>query len=237
MSRKRVKAILFDIGNTLINASLIMNQALDKATNELRLHGYIRDKTKFKDVYERVDKTIQGSHINHLFSDFHILKSVWQELGLVPSYSAFGIFLVTFRRSVRESIKADRQIIDFCKSLKKKHIKLGIVSDGTVIEQLETLMYLGIIKYLDTVIVSEEFGVEKPDPILFQNALENLGVSADETLMVGDDLVRDIAGAKEVGMKTVLIAQYSWKVLPANAKSAVDIVVEKVTDIIDFIGD
>lgn len=135
---------------------------------------------------------------------------------------------------MRENIKVSNEIVTLCKSLKRKHIKLGIVSDGTVVEGLEALTYLGVIEYFDSIVVSEEFGFEKPDPRLFRNALNQLRVNASETLMVGDDPARDIIGAKNVGIKTALVTQYSRKTPPRSEKEIADIVVGKVTEILSF---
>jgi putative hydrolase of the HAD superfamily len=51
--------------------------------------------------------------------------------------------------------------------------------------------------------VSEEAGVAKPDPKIFEIALDRLGVGALETVMVGDSWINDIAGAAAAGLRTV----------------------------------
>jgi HAD superfamily hydrolase (TIGR01549 family) len=53
--------------------------------------------------------------------------------------------------------------------------------------------------------ISAEVGVDKPDPALFRFALDEAGVPADEVVMVGDRLDRDIAPAKALGMRTVWV--------------------------------
>jgi HAD superfamily hydrolase (TIGR01549 family) len=53
--------------------------------------------------------------------------------------------------------------------------------------------------------ISAEVGVDKPDPALFQHALDGAGVAASEVVMVGDRLDRDIVPARALGMRTVWV--------------------------------
>ena len=69
----------------------------------------------------------------------------------------------------------------------------------------EVLEDLGWMRYFDGVVVSAVSGVEKPDPRLFEEALEASGVGRDRVVHVGNDPVIDISGAAEVGIDTVLV--------------------------------
>lgn len=62
-----------------------------------------------------------------------------------------------------------------------------------------------IAPYFDRIIVSGAFGIGKPDPSIFKHVLEETGSSADEVLMVGDNLLTDILGSSKVGMRSVWI--------------------------------
>ena len=63
----------------------------------------------------------------------------------------------------------------------------------------------GLDQLLDVVVVSAAVNKRKPSPEIFENTLKALGVSASETVFVGDTLDADIEGAKAVGMKAVYI--------------------------------
>jgi len=65
------------------------------------------------------------------------------------------------------------------------------------------LVRLGVAERVDAAVFSDEVGVRKPEPAIFQRALSELGVSAEEALYVGDKLREDIAGAAALGMTTV----------------------------------
>jgi putative hydrolase of the HAD superfamily len=68
---------------------------------------------------------------------------------------------------------------------------------------------------LDVVVFSSDVGIRKPRPEIFRRALDELGVSAERALFVGDRLVADVRGARDVGMRTV---QAMWY----RAEAAVD---------------
>ena len=60
--------------------------------------------------------------------------------------------------------------------------------------------------YFDVLVDSNEVGATKPDPAIFEAGLERIGVSAEETVMVGDSLARDMRGALALGMAHVWLA-------------------------------
>ena len=63
----------------------------------------------------------------------------------------------------------------------------------------------GLLEQLDTVVISAEAGMEKPDKRIFQLALEKSGRKAEECLYVGDNYYDDVVGSAKVGMKALLI--------------------------------
>lgn len=82
---------------------------------------------------------------------------------------------------------------------------LGLITNGASCLQREKLTTADLDGYFDTVIVSAEFGVGKPDPSIFEHALDRLDVTAEQATMVGDSLARDIDGAIAVGLRGVWI--------------------------------
>jgi putative hydrolase of the HAD superfamily len=83
-------------------------------------------------------------------------------------------------------------------------VKLGVVSnsDGRAEEALRAA---GLLDYFDLVLDSAHVGVEKPDPRIFQIALDRLGVPAGAALYAGDIYEVDVVGARAAGLDVVLI--------------------------------
>src|SRR5204862_6781661 len=61
----------------------------------------------------------------------------------------------------------------------------------------------GLGERMDAVVFSSDVGVRKPRREIFERALDELGVPGERSLFVGDRLQADVAGAREVGMRTV----------------------------------
>ena len=96
--------------------------------------------------------------------------------------------------------------------LRAAGFRLGVVSnsEGTVEAMLESV---GLRPLLDTVVDSAVVGVVKPDPRIFQIALDRLDVAAAEAVMVGDSPSADVAGARAVGARAVLLDP--WNLYPS----------------------
>lgn len=82
---------------------------------------------------------------------------------------------------------------------------VGIVTNGPADVQREKIALLGIDALADFTLISGEFGVWKPNRAIFEEALRLGGVEAADALMVGDSLEFDIAGARDVGLRTVWV--------------------------------
>jgi pyrimidine 5'-nucleotidase len=82
--------------------------------------------------------------------------------------------------------------------------RLGVVANQ-VIECRGSLERRGLTSYFDVVSISEERGLHKPDPALFQWALEAAGARPDEAVMVGDRHDNDVVPAAGLGMHTIWV--------------------------------
>jgi len=84
---------------------------------------------------------------------------------------------------------------------------IGVVTNGRSAFQRRTLSALAIGDLLDVVVVSEECGLRKPDPAIFQLALDALGCQARASWFVGDDPVADVVGARAAGMRALQLVR------------------------------
>src|ERR1035441_4284205 len=66
----------------------------------------------------------------------------------------------------------------------------------------EALEKLSVRRYFSEIVTSIDVGAEKPNPRIFEAVLRRLGVKPDQALMIGNDLVQDIEGAKAIGLRT-----------------------------------
>ncbi|APZ42835.1 HAD family hydrolase [Acidihalobacter ferrooxydans] len=83
--------------------------------------------------------------------------------------------------------------------------RLGIVSDAQHDFARAEMRITKLRKYFPVKTISDEFGYRKPDPRLFQQTCAALEVLPEETIYVGNDMYRDIYGAHQAGLRTILV--------------------------------
>lgn len=92
------------------------------------------------------------------------------------------------------------------KCLRARHHPMALVTNGTN-SQREKIDALGASSYFDTVLISEEVGIAKPDPAIFRQAMSRLNATPERSVFVGDSLEHDIVGARNAGMMTVYVSR------------------------------
>ena len=88
------------------------------------------------------------------------------------------------------------------KELRQTH-RLALVTNGAPAIQRDKLDGSGLEPYFDAVVISGEVGVGKPHREIFRITLDRLGTQPDTTVLVGNSLRTDIAGAQQVGLRSV----------------------------------
>jgi putative hydrolase of the HAD superfamily len=138
--------------------------------------------------------------------------AVWAEAlaAVGVSDEALGAELVETYRSARRT----RQVVDpeadaLLSALARDH-RLALVTNGAPDVQREKLAGTTLARYFGAVVISCEVGFGKPDRRIFETALDRIGANAAETVMVGDSLARDVAGAQAAGIRAVWVDRHLW---------------------------
>ena len=114
----------------------------------------------------------------------------------------FGLKMINWPKHLEKLYPSVPELLE---KLSRKY-KLGIIANQSLGTE-ERMKNFGIRQYFDVIVSSAEEGVEKPDPRIFQLALERAGCHPDEAWMIGDRLDNDIAPASGLGMKTIWVRQ------------------------------
>ncbi|MEK6857435.1 MAG: HAD family hydrolase [Nanoarchaeota archaeon] len=97
------------------------------------------------------------------------------------------------------------ETIEALESLKKKGLKLAIITNSPCFFTAEVIESFKLKKYFDEIIYSYDVGIIKTNPRIFDMAAKKLGVSKEELMMVGDSKETDIYGAEKAEVKAVLV--------------------------------
>ncbi len=102
-------------------------------------------------------------------------------------------------------------------SLHEKGYRIALVADGMVDSFMNIIKQHDIEHVFETLVISEALGCEKPDERMFNEAMKNMSLSAEDArriVMIGNNIKRDIAGANRLGIISLLISfspRYSMK--------------------------
>ncbi|MGV8172501.1 MAG: HAD family hydrolase [Candidatus Woesearchaeota archaeon] len=195
------KAIIFDLDDTLIDfkkRKKVVIEASIKAMIDAGLKEDLNELTaEFNKFYW--DTGIEDQKI---FEKFLIKK--YNDI----DYRILAHAIIAYRRANNPLLKPYPHVMDVLNTLKKKGIKLALLSDAPKLNAYNRLVEVGMDTMFDIIVTADDVGAIKPSPLGFNKILEELDVKASECLMVGDNPKRDVIGAKATGIKMCL-AKYS----------------------------
>ena len=193
-----IKAVFFDIDDTLYDTSGFAKLARKAALNVMIDAGLPLSPD---DAYTLLRKIIKekGSnydrHLNVLTKEvFGEEKPLLVALGMITYHNVKFALLRLFPETMSTLIH-----------LKSRGYHLGVISNGITIKQYEKLVRLGLHHFFDSVITSQEAGVEKPDVAIFEWAMETMNCKAENSVMIGNNFNDDVLGAINAGMSAVFL--------------------------------
>lgn len=217
-----VKAVIFDLDNTLVDFMAMKRQAIDAAIHAMRDAGL---KLSPEEIRKRIDVIYaeRGIEFQSVFDQL-----LFDEFSKVD-FKILASGVIAYRRAREAALVPYPHAYMTLIHLAKMNLKLGVVSDAPGREAWLRLCYLDFHHIFDAVVTYEDTQVRKPAPEPFREVLKRLGVDPRDSLMVGDWAERDVLGAKQVGMKTVF-ARYgdTFGTLVSNADYEVDDVAQIV---------
>ena len=210
MTEKRaVKAFLFDLTGTLydIDSDLEAHRQVAHwliARYDLDVTPASLHQTANRLIATYVKRLTKGQYL----SGRELMESLWRRLCTVFKLPSTGLneFIDKTREFHRRFAQEVPGATNTLKELKAAGFSLGLVSqiDSELMDVI--VDELDFKEYMDVVASAEEVGKARPDPAVISYAVEKMGVKAEETVMVGDDIVSDIEPARKLGLTTILLA-------------------------------
>lgn len=208
---RAVRAVVFDIGDTLISTLEPMKESARMAALDLFDAKVIRDPAKLVSEFFKADAAASFLHINHFFSHEKIARCAIQALAELDRTSTWSIasigarYLAYYREHLRARIIPNERVQTLLCTLRRKGFKLGVISNGTLAEQVEVLVRMEIADQFEDVLISEELGMEKPAAEVFRSSARRLSVAPEECVYVGNSWEGDILGAISAGFAAIHI--------------------------------
>ncbi len=191
-----IKAVIFDLDNTLVDFMSMKRQAITAAIHSMIDAGL---QLPFNEVQDRIDAIYKerGIEFQNVFDQ--LLYDIFQKV----DYKILSAGIIAYRRAREAALVPYPHVHMTLFALLKRGIKLAVVSDAPGREAWLRLCYLDFHHVFDCVVTFEDTGERKPSPAPFRKALELLRVTAAEAVMVGDWPERDVIGAAQLGITTV----------------------------------
>jgi len=190
-----IRAIIFDLDNTLTDFMKMKRAAIDAAVDGMLDAGLTLPREEVASrIYQVYDR--EGIEYQQVFERF-----LNEALGRID-YKILSSAIVAYRRARDSYLVLYPHVNITLLELLKRGLKLAVVSDAPRLQAWTRLAHLQLHHLFDTIVAFEDTGERKPSPKPFERAIEVLGITPSEAIMVGDWPERDMVGAAKVGIKT-----------------------------------
>lgn len=202
---KIYKHIFFDLDRTLWDFEKNSSEALSEIVNEFSLSNEIKDIEEFIRVFNYYNERLWDHYRAGKIKKYLLRKERFRLLfnrygiknkDLVEKVSRYYLEKYSIKTALIEDAK------DTLEYLSGKY-KLHIISNGFYDIQRVKLINSGISRYITKLFTSDTIGFAKPDKRIFEHAVRSLNAHKQDCLMIGDDEVNDIVGAKNANIDQV----------------------------------
>jgi len=229
MPHQEIKAVLFDLGDTLldfgkINTTRLVLQGARSSYNFIKNQGqpvgsfagyFLRYLVRLRMHY------FLSEYTGRDFDSLALLQKVGRKEGITFSREQWEQVIWHWYEPLSELAQVERNLKETLTRLKDLGLKLGIVSNTFVhrVSLERHLQKLGVLDFFSIRLYSYELGLRKPDARIFRIAAEKIGEALENILFVGDRIDKDIRPALKSGMAAALKDAYTnaGKTTPSGA--------------------
>lgn len=198
-----VDHIFFDLDHTLWDFEKNSNKTFSYIFKKNGLDVNFED---FMQVYQPINfkywKLFREDKVTKADLRYGRLKEAFDAIGYSVSDTVIHLLSEEYITYLADHNHLFENALPVLTYLKSKY-QLHIITNGFEEVQHRKLKNSELLPFFDQVITSEKVGVKKPNPAIFEYALEITGADVKTSLMIGDNFEADILGALEVGMQVV----------------------------------
>ncbi|MCR4327005.1 MAG: TIGR02253 family HAD-type hydrolase [Nanoarchaeota archaeon] len=219
-----IKAILFDIDNTLIDFMGMKKKSSEAAIEAMIKAGLNMSKSDaLKLMYELYE--LHGIESQRIFQKF--TKKIYGK----ENYKLISYGVLAYRKMRETYLAPYTNVIPTLIEVKRLGYKLAIVSDAPIMEAWMRIASLNLDEFFEVIITKADARRQKTHTAPFKLALRRLNIKPEEAVMVGDRIERDVNTAKKLGIKTIY-ARYGDENPPERGKSGADFEINDISEIL-----
>ena len=226
-----VEVVLFDLFFTLVKPSCEKNEE----DNEYYVLNLSRE--EWEEIVEDEELYLERA-AGKIGDPVIIIKKVLEKYNIENDESLINSIAEKRIKRFENCLKqVDKNIIDTLEYLSEKGIRVCLISNADVIDKIGWDSS-PLNKYFEHTIFSCDVGVLKPDKEIYDIGLKKMGVEAENAVFIGDGGSRELQGAREIGLKTILATHILGDIRSERIKSNreyVDLIVDRFEDIIKYI--
>ena len=197
------RAVLFDLDDTLFDHRRSARAALRQVH---RVHAPGFDFEAFERHHARY---LEEMHLEVLAGRIGLddarrerFRRVFEALGVALAPEVVDAVASAYREGYITSRRPLDGAAELLSAL-KPDARIAIVTNNLLDEQQDKLRHCGLAPFVDVLVASEDVGISKPEPGIFEIALARAGVSPASAVMVGDSWINDVGGARAAGIAAV----------------------------------
>jgi len=198
-----IKVVFFDIDDTLYDHSYHVHHAISALREK---HSFLQEYS-IEHLRELSHQFLEEVHERLLRGEISVeasRKIRWEKfLETVGQKDIDAMTIANFySRSYYEAERAVPGSIELLRSLSASY-NIGVISNNLLEEQLKKMHRIGVSDYIEIFAISEEVGAAKPDPKIFETALDRAGVTPEEAIYIGDSWTNDVLGALNARIRPI----------------------------------
>lgn len=214
-----VRAVLFDLGETLLRFGRLRPSALFNQAARLS-YDYLKGLGQPVGSFSRYWlvnwiglrwNLLRSWIFKHDFDSLAILRRHGEKKGIHLTEPQWLGLVETWYRPLAQQSHIESDLRQTLQALTDRGLKLGILSNSFIhASSIDLhLQRLGLLEFFPVRMFSYEFGFRKPDVRIFREAARRLGVAPSEAVFVGDRIDADVCGSRAAGMIPVLMSAHT----------------------------